>query len=97
MLVTPYFWVALSARVGDEAVLGVLAPGLDLEAGGLDRRAVAVALHRAADAGGPERGVAGDALGQLLRGDDVGEREAPARAQRARRRRRTRPACRVRG
>src|SRR5688500_14061703 len=51
--------------LGHEAVFGVLAPGLDLEAGGFDAVAVGVALHRAADAGGPQRGVAGDALGQL--------------------------------
>jgi hypothetical protein len=48
--------------LGDEAVLAVLAPGFDLEAGGLDRFAVGVPLQGAADARGPQRGVAGDAL-----------------------------------
>ena len=82
MLVTPYLRVALSARADTKPYCGVLAPRLDLEAGALDRRAVVVALHRAADAGSPERGVAGDALGQLLRGDDVCEREPAAGPQR---------------
>src|SRR5919106_4285334 len=67
--------------VGHEPVLGVLAPGVDLEARTLDRLAVVVALHRTADAGGPQRRVAGHALGELLGRDDVGQRQAPSRPQ----------------
>src|SRR5438477_11883568 len=69
--------------LGDEPVGGVLTPALDPEASGFDRLAVAVALHRAADAGGPQRGVAGDALGELLGADDVSQRQTAAGAQRA--------------
>src|SRR5207245_935089 len=53
-----------------------------VESGGFDRLVIAVNLHCAADAGGPERGVAGDAFGQLDGGDDVGDGEAAAGAQR---------------
>src|SRR5262245_15661886 len=61
--------------LGHEAVLLVFADVVELETGLLDRFAVVVALHGAADTGGPERGVAGDALRQLHARDDVGERE----------------------
>src|SRR5829696_5614211 len=69
--------------IGHEAVLDVLAPRFDREAGGVDRRPEAVALHGAPDAGRPQGGVAGDALRELMLGDDVGERQATARTQRA--------------
>src|SRR5215203_3631291 len=74
--------------LGHEAVLRVLAPLDDLEAGALDRFAVAVSLHRPADARRPERRVAGDALWQLLGRDDVGQCQPSAGPQRISRRRR---------
>src|SRR2546427_1483085 len=71
----------VGCALGDEAVVVVLFEVLELEAGGFDRFAVVVALHGAADAGGPECGVASDAFGELGGGDDVGEREPAARAE----------------
>src|SRR3990172_9246425 len=50
----------------------------------LDRRGVIADLHRAPDASGPERRVAGDAFGQLRFGDDVGEGKPPSRLEQAR-------------
>ena len=78
----------LLARVrrplGDELVR-VPADLLDLEAGRLDRLPIGVFLGRAADAGGPEVGVADDRLLELPLADDVGDREAPARPKDPRR------------
>src|SRR5919106_3618733 len=59
--------------VGDELV-PVLADLLDAQTRRLDRLAVGIVLGGAADAGGPEIGIADDALGQLLAADDVGDR-----------------------
>jgi hypothetical protein len=73
----------VARAVGQESVCGVLADGVDVESGGFDRLVVAVGLHCPADARGPECGVAGDAFGQLDGGDDVGNGEAAAGAQRA--------------
>src|SRR6266545_1130474 len=70
--------------LGDEAVLLVLFEVVELEAGGFDCFAVVVALHGAADAGGPERGVAGDTFGELGGGDDVCDCEPAAHAENAR-------------
>src|SRR5215203_3359961 len=64
----------------DEAVLVVLLDVVELEAGAFDRVAVVVALHRAADTGGPEGGVAGHADRQLCVRDDVRDRKPAARA-----------------
>src|SRR5262249_52050545 len=61
--------------VGDEPVFGVLPDGVDAEADGFNRIHVPIALHSAADAGGPERGVAGNAPGELDGGNDVGDGE----------------------
>ena len=84
MLVTPYLRTALSARSDTKRYSRVLPPRDDFEAGSLDRLSVAVALHRPADARRPERRVAGDALGQLLGRDDVGQCQPSAGPQRVR-------------
>lgn len=52
-----------------------------MQPGGLDQGTVAVALHGPADARCPQRRVASDAVGQLDGGDDVGDRQPPARPQ----------------
>src|ERR671922_1884523 len=72
------------STLGDEAVLIVLLEVVGLEASSLDRVSIVVALHGTADAGGPERGVAGDAGGERRARDDIGEGEPPARAEHAR-------------
>ena len=84
MLLTPYFWVALSARSETKRYCSFSRTSSRVKPALFDRLPVVVSLHRAADTGSPERGVAGDALGQLGRADDVGDREPAAGAQHAR-------------
>jgi hypothetical protein len=57
-------------------MFGIDAPVHDSQASSFDRRGVRVDLHCAADAGGPQRSIAGDSLGQRHVRDDVGECQA---------------------
>src|SRR5215208_383495 len=73
--VHPVFEAGVAGLSGQESVR--IGPGrLDRQVGGLDEVSVDVLLDGAADTGGPEIGVADDCLGELSRGDDVGDRES---------------------
>ena len=85
MLLTPYFWVALSARSETKRYSVFSRHGLDLEAGGLDRlrgsrRAASRRRCRRPRATASQVTPSGSWLGA----DDVGEREPAAGPQRAR-------------
>src|SRR5678815_2214815 len=67
--------------VGDELVTRVVLKLHQPEPCSFDLGAIRILLVRAADAGCPERGIADDTLGELLLGDNVGDREAATASQ----------------
>src|SRR5258708_37576121 len=74
----PELFRGAEGAIGDEPVLDVLLDLRDGESGRFDCTAVGVALGGAADARGPEIGVADHALREGMVGHDIGDGEAPA-------------------
>src|SRR5258708_30993406 len=79
----PELFRGAEGAIGDEPVLDVLLDLRDGESGRFACAAVAGALGGAADARGPEIGVADHALREGMVGHDIGDGEAPALLEQA--------------